>query len=65
MLLQLVGSRRDGGETWRPIGEELPGVSTVAVAPDDPRIVYAGVLDGDTASVFRSEDSGESWTAQN
>ena len=55
----------DGGEGWRPVGEELPGVSTVAVAPSDPQIIYAGVLEGDTASVYRSDDGGESWEARN
>lgn len=47
-------------------GEGLPGgVSAVAVAPSDPRIVYAGVIEGDTVSVFRSDDGGESWEARN
>jgi photosystem II stability/assembly factor-like uncharacterized protein len=55
----------NGGENWRPVGGELPGVSAVAVSPSDPRIVYAGVLEGDTASIYRSEDGGESWEAQN
>jgi photosystem II stability/assembly factor-like uncharacterized protein len=62
---QQVLKSTDGGEGWRPVREELPGVSAVAVAPNAPRIVYAGVLEGDTASVFRSEDGGESWEAQN
>ena len=55
----------DSGEGWRPVGGELPGVSVVAVAPSEPRIVYAGVLEGDTATVYRSEDSGESWEVRN
>lgn len=62
---QQVLKSTDGAKSWRPTGEELPGVSAVAVAPNDPRIVYAGVLEGDTASVYRSEDGGESWVARN
>ena len=55
----------DNGESWRPVGEEFPGVSAVAAAPNNLRIVYAGVLEGDTATVYRSEDGGESWEARN
>ncbi len=61
-----VAKSTDGGESWRPMSEGLPeGVSAVAVAPGDPRIVYAGVLDGTEARVYRSEDGGESWEARN
>ncbi len=56
----------DGGKSWRQVGEGLPDdVSTVAAAPNDPRIVYAGVLAGEEALVYRSEDGGESWEATN
>jgi len=49
-----------------PVGDDLPGtVSAVAVSPSDPQIVYAGVLEGTTATVYRSEDGGESWRARN
>ncbi len=34
-------------------------------APVAPRIVYAGVLEGDTASVFRSGEGGKTWEARN
>jgi photosystem II stability/assembly factor-like uncharacterized protein len=55
----------DGGESWRPVGGQLPSVSAVAVAPSDSQIVYAGVLEGDTATVYRSNDGGETWRARN
>jgi photosystem II stability/assembly factor-like uncharacterized protein len=56
----------DGGKSWKADSEGIPGdVSAVAVSPSDPRIVYAGVLEGDTATVYRSGDGGESWRARN
>lgn len=56
----------DEGKTWQAASEGLPGsISVVAVSPDDPRIVYAGALDGEEALVYRSEDSGESWQPRN
>lgn len=61
-----VARSTDGGESWRPADEGLPeGVSTVAVAPDDPQTVDAGVLDGIEARVYRSEDGGDSWEGRN
>ncbi len=56
----------DGGESWQPVGGGLPeGVSTVAPAPGDSRIVYAGALEGQEARVFRNDDGGGTWQAQN
>ena len=57
----------DSGESWQPTGNKrLPeGVSVVAVSPSDPQVLYAGVLDGESARVFRSEDGGKIWKAQN
>ncbi|HEV8044235.1 MAG TPA: hypothetical protein VGP38_03575 [Rubrobacter sp.] len=61
-----VAKSTDGGESWQPMDEGLPeGVSTVAVASNDKRVVYAGVLEGTEARVYRSEDGGESWETQN
>jgi photosystem II stability/assembly factor-like uncharacterized protein len=62
---QQVLKSTDGGESWLPTGEELPGVSAVAVSPSDASIVYAGVLEGDTASVYQSDDGGASWQTRN
>jgi photosystem II stability/assembly factor-like uncharacterized protein len=62
---QRVLKSSDSGESWRAVGEDLPGVSVVAVSTSDPRTLYAGVLEGDTATVYRSGDGGESWRARN
>ncbi len=50
---------QDGGHTWRAI-ERLRGQSIFALAqaPSNPRIVFAGTWEG----VFRSSDSGMTWT---
>jgi photosystem II stability/assembly factor-like uncharacterized protein len=56
----------DGGKSWQPVGKGLPeGVSVVAVAQSDPRIVYAGALSELSVVLFRSADSGESWEVWN
>jgi photosystem II stability/assembly factor-like uncharacterized protein len=56
---------RDGGETWTWLaGEGLPGgiwgKVGVAVAPSDPRRVYA-LIEAEEGGLFRSDDGGESW----
>jgi photosystem II stability/assembly factor-like uncharacterized protein len=51
----------DGGKSWTEL--KVPsGVSVVEMDPDDPETLYAGVLEGETAVVWRSSDGGESWT---
>jgi photosystem II stability/assembly factor-like uncharacterized protein len=49
---------RDGGKQWKPV-EELRGqpVFSLAQAPSNPSVLFAGTLDG----VFRSSDGGSSW----
>jgi len=56
---------RDGGDTWKPLtGHGLPegvwGKVGVAVAPSDPRRVYA-LVEAEKGGLFRSDDGGESW----
>ena len=50
---------RNGGRTWTVV-EGLRGqsVRAFAQAPSDPRILFAGTLDG----VYRSDDAGASWS---
>ncbi|MEO1259073.1 MAG: glycosyl hydrolase [Bacteroidota bacterium] len=63
---------QDGGETWQPMsenglpgGEADPNVGKVAVAisQSDPHIFYA-LMEQDHTSLYRSDDSGKSWTKQ-
>jgi photosystem II stability/assembly factor-like uncharacterized protein len=56
---------RDGGRTWAKIqGHGLPtdtlGRIGVAVAPSDPRRVYA-VVQSKQGTIWRSDDGGDSW----
>src|SRR6266404_9815119 len=66
---------RDGGDTWKQLigkedappdtpGKGLPegiwGKVGVAVAPSDPRRVYA-LIEAEDGGLFRSDDGGETW----
>ena len=56
----------DGGDTWRKLSNGLPsgdlGRIGLAVAPTDPRIVYALVeATGDAGGFYRSTDAGGTW----
>jgi len=56
----------DGGSTWRRLTEGLPKAGNgsqyiFAVAPSNPKRLYALVGGRSTAGVFRSEDGGETW----
>ncbi len=67
----------DGGTTWKPLSEGLPNViqANLAVAPGNPRLLYAMVagtpLGKEPASttgvvgLYKSTDAGEHWTAVN
>ncbi len=55
----------DGGTTWTQLTAGLPsegfGRSGLAIAPSNPRIVYA-VIDAREGGLFRSNDAGATWT---
>jgi photosystem II stability/assembly factor-like uncharacterized protein len=57
----------DGGSTWRALTKGLPtaadglGRIGLAVAPSDPKRLYALVDAPGEGGVYRSEDAGESW----
>ncbi len=58
---------RDGGETWTRLTNGFPrgdhvGRIGIALAPSDPRIVYAITdCEGPQEGVYRSNDGGDSW----
>jgi photosystem II stability/assembly factor-like uncharacterized protein len=55
----------DGGTTWRALTEGLPDGLTeaeLAIAPSNPRRLYATVDAGGTGGIYRSDDAGETWT---
>jgi len=55
----------DGGTTWHQLAGGLPkdlAQINVAIAPSDPRRVYATLaMSSGTLGVYRSDDAGENW----
>ena len=57
----------DGGNTWHQLTKGLPtfeqglGRVGIAVAPSDPKRVYATVDSTQGGGIYRSDDGGESW----
>jgi photosystem II stability/assembly factor-like uncharacterized protein len=58
---------KDGGKTWEPLRNGLPGGVThpvgktsVDVAYSNPKIVYA-LIEDKTPALYRSDDGGDSW----
>ncbi len=54
----------DAGATWRHLAAGLPAdlsQAYVAVAPTDPRRIYAMVGRLQTTEIYRSDDAGETW----
>jgi len=54
----------DGGDTWQPLTNGLPtervGRIGIAVAPTNPKLVYA-IVDAKEGGLYRSDDAGASW----
>ncbi|HYK41965.1 MAG TPA: hypothetical protein VE007_06195 [Thermoanaerobaculia bacterium] len=66
-----VWESRNAGRTWAPIFDTQPiaSVGAIAVAPSNPRVLYAGTGEADMRSdisygngVYRSSDAGKTWT---
>ncbi len=67
-----VWKTSDGGKTFEPIFDDQPvqAIGALAVAPSDPRVVWAGtgeawvIRDADIMGdgVYKSTDAGKTWT---
>ena len=66
-----IWKTQDAGRTWVPIfdGQPTGSIGALAVAPSDPRIIYAGSGEGlqrpDLAvgdGIYKSIDGGHTWT---
>ncbi len=62
----------DAGMTWRPIGDgqfRMGSIGAVAVAPDDPNVIYVGTGEAPVRGVsssygdgmYKSTDAGRTW----
>jgi photosystem II stability/assembly factor-like uncharacterized protein len=65
-----VWKTTDAGTVWQPIFDRQPvaSIGALAVAPSDPRVIYAGTGESDIRSdlasgdgMYRSDDAGASW----
>src|ERR1700733_1208582 len=60
----------DAGTVWKPIfdGQAIASIGALAVAPSDPKVIYAGTGESDIRSnlssgdgVYKSNDGGQTW----
>jgi photosystem II stability/assembly factor-like uncharacterized protein len=65
-----VWKTSDAGMVWTPIFENQPvaSIGALAVAPSDPKVIYAGTGEADIRSnlasgdgVYKSNDGGQTW----
>jgi len=55
----------DGGQTWRQLANGLPkGIAQayVAIAPNNPKRLFASVATKDKIDLYRSADGGDTWS---
>jgi len=55
----------DGGTTWRQLNPAAPDAAVqvnLAIAPSDPRRLYAAIATSRGTGIYRSDDAGETWS---
>jgi photosystem II stability/assembly factor-like uncharacterized protein len=55
----------DGGTTWTQLRKGLPDgliEAELAIAPSNPRRIYATLDSASGSAIYRTDDAGESWT---
>src|SRR3954452_19784455 len=66
-----VWETKDAGRTWLPIFDDQPigSIGAIAVAPSNPRVIYAGSGEADMRSdiaqgngMYKSADGGRTWS---
>jgi len=66
-----VWQTTNAGVVWNPIfdGQPVASIGALAVAPSDPKVIYAGTGESDIRSnlssgdgVYKSKDGGQTWT---
>ena len=65
-----VWKSSDAGMVWKPVfdGSPFASIGAIAVAPSDPRVIYAGTGEADMRSdispgngIYKSTDAGRTW----
>jgi photosystem II stability/assembly factor-like uncharacterized protein len=65
-----VWQTTDAGVVWKPVfdGQPVASIGALAVAPSDPKVIYAGTGESDIRSnlssgdgVYKSTDAGQTW----
>jgi photosystem II stability/assembly factor-like uncharacterized protein len=55
----------DGGKTWRQLTKGLPNnivQANIAIAPSEPKTLFAAVRTKTIGKLYRSDDGGETWS---
>ncbi len=54
----------DGGDTWKPLTNGIPGTfvqANFAIAPSQPQRLYASIATSQGVAIYRSDNGGEQW----